>query len=132
MTNRLIVACCLSFTLFAMPALSQSADDVRGTWSGDWRSESGARDRVTVEFQWDGEELTGKMLNPGQVELSHVRFDAESRLLVAEAVDSETSTTYKLELRLDDATRMNGTLGAGTDTGDVHLVKWTYVPRIRY
>jgi hypothetical protein len=106
-------------------------DAVRGTWSGDWVLASEARDRVTVEFSWDGDILTGKMLNPDQIDLSRVEFDESAGTVVAEAVDPETTTSYRIEARVE-GTRLNGTMILGNRNGDLRLTKWTYVPRPRF
>ena len=118
--------------LFILEAPAQSVADLRGTWSGDWTLESGKRDRVTVEFRRDDDAITGRLLNPSQLELTIVEFDESAGKIEARAVDPEDSTHYVLDVVFEDeVTRMTGMMTAGSDSGEVKLVKWTYVPRLR-
>jgi hypothetical protein len=110
------------------PSSAQSMSDVKGTWSGDWIRESGVRDRVSVEFRIEDEALGGKLLNPEQLDLSHVEFDEESHMVVAEAQDPETHASFRIEATIE-GTRMNGKMESTLGSGEIRLTKWTYVPR---
>jgi len=131
MIIRLLASCVLAASL-VWPAGAQTAGDgIRGTWSGDWVLEDAPRDRVTVEFRWEGDSLTGRMINPRQLDLTSVAFDESTRTIVAEAADPEGSGTYRIEATVE-GTRMNGTMSYGSASGELRLTKWTYVPRPRY
>jgi len=134
MPVRVVIGFCLSivlaFSVVVSPALAQTPEDVRGTWSGDWIPESGPRHSVTVEFSWDGDTLKGKLLNPRQVDLTEAEFDASHAMVVAEAQDPESHSTFHIEAKVE-GTRLNGTMTWSEGTGELRLTKWTYVPRPR-
>lgn len=122
---------CWLVTIPLVPRLAgQTINDVKGTWSGDWIPESGARDRVTVEFRVENGSLVGKLLNPEQLDLSRVEFDEKTHAVVAEAVDAQTHARFTIEARVD-GTRMNGKMDSTEGSGEIRLTKWTYVPRPR-
>ena len=112
--------------LAATPALAQN-DALRGTWSGQWIPESGY-DASTVRFEVDGDTITGEMLNPATVAFDVIEFHPDTLELVAEAIDPDHGH-FRIEARIEEVTRLNGTLfhdGAG---GALRLTKWTYRPR---
>ncbi len=116
----------LAAFLIAPPAFAQN-DALRGTWSGQWIPESGY-DASTVRFEVDGDAITGEMLNPATVAFDVIEFDPDTFELVAEANHPEDGH-FRIEARIEDVTRLNGTLfhdGAG---GALRLTKWTYRPR---
>ncbi len=116
----------LALTLLTPRTLAQP-DALRGTWSGSWASESGGK-AVTVRFFLDGDSLAGEMLSPESLEFSTIAFDGDTRSLVAEAESSELGR-FRIEARIEDETRLNGTLTRDDVTGDMKLTKWTFQPR---
>lgn len=129
---KLVLTFCYVLLLSVSFVSAQSLDDVRGTWSGEWKPEAGPRDRVTVEFERDGDVLAGRLLNPDQLDLTHVTFDEAAGKVVAEGIDPDSSVDYRLEVTFEEGevTRMDGILDADSRKGEVELVKWTYVPRL--
>ena len=112
--------------LVSAPAFAQN-DALRGTWSGQWIPESGY-DASTVRFEVDGDTITGEMLNPAAVAFDVIEFDPDTLELVAEATHPDQGH-FRIEARIEEVTRLNGTLfhdGAG---GALRLTKWTYRPR---
>ena len=45
-------------------ASAQYGHPLKGTWSGDWGTSEDDRNRLLLEFDWDGEAVTGT-INPG-------------------------------------------------------------------
>ncbi len=124
MIDRLTPALALLVAVAAPSALAQT-DALRGTWSGSWTPEGGIRDAVTVRFEIIDDELTGEIVNPENVEFDTIAFDPDDLSVVAEAGD------FRIEARIEDETRLNGTFSQGESTGQMRLTKWTFVPRIR-
>ena len=112
----------LGLALAASPAFAQ-ADVLSGTWQGLWTPESGY-DAVTVRFVPNDDTITGEMLNPAPVEFDSITFDSDSLSLVAEA-ESVDHGHVLMKARIEDVTRLNGTLTHGDRTGAVWLTKWT-------
>lgn len=125
MRNRFFVPnATIILILAAIPAIAQS-NPLRGTWSGSWTPDGGVRDAVTVRFEVIDGKLTGEIVNPENVDFENIEFDASDLSLVAEAGD------FRIEARIEEETRLNGTLDKGSTHGEMRLTKWTYVPRIR-
>lgn len=55
---------CFLILAFTIPALAQYGHPLKGTWSGEWWVTRGQENRVLLEFNWDGKQITGT-LNPG-------------------------------------------------------------------
>ena len=108
------------------PLVIAQTDALRGTWSGSWHPEGG-RAAATVRFFLDGDVVTGEMLNPAQLEFTSISFDEDTLRLVAEAESSDLGPV-RLEARIEEETRLNGTLTRSDVTGDVRLTKWTFSP----
>ena len=122
---RVFGSTALVVSLLVAPALAQF-DAVSGTWSGHWVPEPRARDAVTVRFTVEDAVLTGELLNPVRIPFKTVTFDADTRRVVAEAEHGELGRV-RLEGRIEEDTRLNGTLSRGDVTGEMRLTKWTYV-----
>ena len=118
----------LGLTLVASPAFAQ-ADALGGTWSGHWIPESGY-DAVTVRFVLNDDAITGEMLNQAPVEFDSIMFDPDSLSLVTEAESADHGHVL-IEARIEDVTRLNGTLIHRDRTGAVRLTKWTFSPSQR-
>lgn len=127
--TRLLSAIFFSLTL-AVSAASAQSNPLRGTWSGHWAPEGGVRDAVTIRFAVDEDQITGEIVNPESMDFDNISFDAGTLDLVAEAADSELGD-LTIEARIEEETRLNGTLTHNGQTGEMKLTKWTYVPRIR-
>jgi hypothetical protein len=105
-------------------------DQLMGTWSGSWIPETKIRDSVTLEVRRnDAGKLTGKFLNPVSMDFSAASFDSKTRTLMLEAVDEKSGKQYRLKTKVE-GNELKGTLSAGDLSGELHLIKWTYVPRI--
>ena len=50
--------------LLSVPLIAQFGHPLKGSWSGEWWLKKGDENRVLIEFDWDGKNVTG-MLNPG-------------------------------------------------------------------
>jgi hypothetical protein len=81
-------ACLLTILGTAMPAFTQEAHPLVGSWTGDWGPSEDHRNHVVLVLDWDGSEITGT-LNPGPEALPltsatldpsvwTVRFEAEA------------------------------------------------------
>ena len=117
------------FAMFvALPAASETVE-ISGTWSGNWVTQGGVWNAVTVQFvQQDSGKLSGKFLTPVQMDFRKVSFDPKTGKLLLEAVDETSGTNYKLDGKFQ-GTELKGTLSANEMTGELLLIKWTYVPR---
>jgi hypothetical protein len=63
MRRRAVLVGLLSLSL-AVTTLAQYGHPLKGSWSGDWGPNATTRNRVLLEFHWDGKALTGAV-NPG-------------------------------------------------------------------
>jgi hypothetical protein len=112
----------------ALPAASETVE-ISGTWSGNWVTQGGVWNAVTVQFvQQDSGKLTGKFLTPVQMDFKKVTFDPKTGKILLEAVDETSAKNYKLDGKFQ-GTELKGTLSANEMTGELLLIKWTYVPR---
>ena len=48
----------------AVAAFGQYGHPLKGPWSGDWGTSEDSRNRLLLQFDWDGEAITGT-INPG-------------------------------------------------------------------
>src|SRR5688500_9462168 len=128
----------LLFVFFAATSLAPAvaadkdatADQLIGTWSGSWTPQGGIRDSITVEVRRDDTgKLTGKFLTPAAMNSSKPSFDYKTGVLLLEAIDEKSGKQYKLKAKVQ-GTELKGTLAADALSGELHLIKWTYVPRI--
>jgi hypothetical protein len=124
----------LTAVLVSTPSLASNTDSIQdqlnGTWSGSWIPEGGVRGSITVELQYDESgRLTGRFVTPVSVNFTKASFNSKSRMLLLEATDAQSGKQYKLNARVE-GTEIKGTVAADNQSGEVHLIKWTYVPRI--
>jgi hypothetical protein len=120
------------FVILAMfvtrPAAAETVE-VSGTWSGNWVTQDGVWNAVTVQFvQQDSGKLTGKFLTPVQMDFKKISFDPKTGKILLEAVDETSGKNYKLDGKFQ-GTELKGSLTANEMTGELLLIKWTYVPR---
>src|SRR3954469_21714694 len=114
--------------LAALPAAAETVE-ISGTWSGNWVTQGGVWNAVTVQFvQQDSGKLTGKFLTPVPMDFKKITYDPKTGKILLEAVDESSGKNYKLDGKFQ-GTELKGTLAANEMTGELLLIKWTYVPR---
>lgn len=114
--------------LVSWPAIAETVE-VGGTWSGNWVTQGGEWNAVTVQFvQQDSGKLTGKFLTPVPMDFKKITYDSKTGKILLEATDEASGKNYKLDAKFQ-GTELKGTLSANEKTGEVLLIKWTYVPR---
>jgi hypothetical protein len=87
------------------------------------------RDAVTVEFVQDAAgKVTGRFITPADMAFTTVTVNATSGAVTLEAKDSKSGKIYKIDGKIE-GTELKGTMKAGDTSGEVRLIKWTYVPR---
>lgn len=120
----------LTVALLMIPAISHAAgaEELVGTWSGSWQPKGGVIDAVTVEIREENGKLAGRFRTPQEITFSTATFDSKTGGVVLEATDAKSGKRYKIDARLNKL-EIKGTLAAGETTGDLLLIKWTYVPR---
>ena len=124
-TSILVLA--VSVVSGAVAALA--AIELNGKWSGGWTPQGGVRDAVTVEFnQESATKITGRFLTPVPMEFTKVTLNATSGAISLEAVDAKSGKPYRIDGKVE-GTELKGTMKAGDVSGEVRLIKWTYVPR---
>ena len=64
MQVRIVRLAFFVYLALAIPAWAQFGHPLKGTWSGDWWVTRGQENRVLLEFNWDGKQVTG-VLSPG-------------------------------------------------------------------
>ena len=125
-----------SAVMLLAPSLAANPDTIqdqlKGTWSGGWIPEGGVRDAMTIELRFDESgKLTGRFVTPVSMNFSTATFNAKTRSLLLEAADATSGKQYKLTAKVE-GTEIKGTLAADNQGGQIHLIKWTYVPPVRY
>ena len=121
--------------LLLTPSFAASSDTIqdqlKGTWSGGWTPEGGVRDAMTIELRFDDNgKLAGRFVTPISMNFSSATFNAKTRSLLLEAADATSGKRYKLNAKVE-GTEIKGTVTVGDQSGQIHLIKWTYVPPIR-
>jgi hypothetical protein len=111
------------------PALQAQTSAINGTWSGNWTPKGGVPDAITVELRQEGAgAVSGKFVNPAQMEFSKATFNAKTGALLIHTKDDKSGKPYKLEGKVE-GNEIKGTLTAGDSTGEVRLIKWTFFGR---
>jgi hypothetical protein len=133
--NATLLPFVFSALMLLAPSLAANPDTVqdqlKGTWSGGWIPEGGVRDAMTIELRFDENgKLTGRFVTPVSMNFSRATFDAKTRSLLLEAADASSGKQYKLNAKVE-GTEIKGTVTAGDKSGQVQLIKWTYVPPIK-
>ncbi|HET9218353.1 MAG TPA: hypothetical protein VFR18_15315 [Terriglobia bacterium] len=124
-----------STVMLLAPSLAANPDAIqeqlKGTWSGGWIPEGGVRDAMTIELRFEESgKLTGRFVTPVSMNFTRATFNAKTRALLLEAADATSGKQYKLNGKVE-GTEIKGTVAADNQGGQVHLIKWTYVPPIR-
>lgn len=105
-------------------------DQLNGTWSGSWTPEGGVRDSMTIELRYDDSgKLTGRFVSPISKNFTKATFNAKTSVLSLEAADGTSSKQYKLNAKIA-GTEIKGAVAVDNQTGQIHLIKWSYVPRM--
>ena len=125
------VASVIVALLLAAPALAQFGHPLKGTWSGDWGPTKENRTHVLLEFNWDGEALTGT-INPGPkaVTMKKVELvpDTWAVHVDADGKDAAGGTVhYVIDGKLENigayARVLSGTWTEGGKKGDFKVVR---------
>jgi hypothetical protein len=123
----------LSMSLLSAFAIAQGEtqrDALNGTWSGGWTPAGGVRDAMTIELKHDEKgQLLGRFVSPVSTEFTKATFTGGTRTLQLETMDAQSGKRYKLNGKVA-GTEIKGNVAVGDQSGDVLLIKWTYVPRI--
>jgi len=119
----------ISLAVAGAASANVESTELDGTWSGSWTPNGGIRDAMTIELRHDGDKLTGRFLSPSPVNFTKTTFDNKKKSLEIEALDVATGKTYKLKGKVE-GTEIKGTATVGPESGEAHLIKWTFVPRI--
>jgi hypothetical protein len=132
--KSMFVLLALMFATLSMPASAQKADadrdQLRGTWSGSWIPEGQVRDAMTVDLSYDDDgKLGGRFVTPASMDFTRATFNNKTRMLLLEAADAKSGKEYKLDAKVE-GTEIKGTVTVDGQRGQVHLIKWTYVPRL--
>ena len=129
--TSILLAIFCGFLFATTLAADTIPDQLKGTWSGNWTPTGGVSDAMTIEIKYDDTgKLTGRFVNPASMNFTQARFNEKTRLLTLEALDPKSGQPYKLNAKME-GTELKGTVTAGTETGQIHLVKWTFVPGVR-
>ena len=110
----------------ALPGFAQEGHPLSGTWSGDWGTEGGERNHLTVVMSWDGSAVNG-LINPGpnSMELTSVRVNPADWTVRIEA--SGSGGEIAADGRIDDLgsahRTISGTWRQGGATGDFQLTR---------
>jgi hypothetical protein len=131
--KAMVLVLLFSAPMLVGPSLAANTDTIQdqlnGTWSGSWVPEGGIRDAMTIELRHDESgKLTGRFVTPVSMEFTKATFNSKTRALLLEAADPKSGKQYKLNAKVE-GTEIKGTLAA-ENQGQVHLIKWTYVPPI--
>ena len=121
--------CFLLVTALTPTLQAQTSSALNGTWSGNWTPKGGVPDAVTIEVRQDNAgKVTGKFVNPAQMEFSKATYNVKTGIVMFEATDQKSNKVYKLDGKLE-GTEIKGTLGAGDASGEIRLIKWTFFGR---
>lgn len=108
--------------------LSQGADPVSGTWSGDWGPSAADRNQVTLDLKWDGKALSGNVTGGSNVSanipLQKATFDPKTGTIhmEAEASGRRGSVHYTIDGKVEKGT-MTGSWQHDNRKGDFKLTK---------
>jgi hypothetical protein len=118
------------------PALVANGDSIPeqliGTWSGAWTPEGGIRDAMTIELKRDDNgKLIGRFVTPISMEFSKAAFNSKTRMLTLEAIDAKSGKQYTLNGKVE-GTEIKGSVAAADQVGKASLIKWTYIPPVKW
>lgn len=114
--------------LLPIDSFAATIEDLRGTWSGGWTPPGGVRDSVTIEIQAESGKLTGKFRSPLTLDFSNATFNPKTGAVSFSGSDPKSGKLYKIDGKLEGL-EIKGSMTQGDQTGELLLIKWTYVPR---
>ena len=130
-TTCTVLAIAAAMFFAALVTADTIQDQLNGTWSGSWIPEGRIRDAMTIELKHDERgKLSGRFVTPTSMNFSKATYNSKTRLLSLEAMDATSGKQYRLTARVE-GTEIKGTVTAGNENGQVDLIKWTYIPRIK-
>ena len=100
----------VAMLLVAAAATAQEGHPLKGTWYGDFGTDSDRHD-LTVVLDWDGSEVTG-VIHPGpnQIAIRSAVLDITPGIPAAEGENSTTGTPPEFRVRFEvDVPTVNGT-----------------------
>jgi hypothetical protein len=115
----------------ALPASAQFGHPLKGTWSGDWGTNTDRRIRILLELHWDGKAITGT-INPGPnaVPIQKASLDADTWLVHLEADGKDASgrsVRYVIDGKLENIGAyqrvLSGTWTEGGTKGNFKVVR---------
>ena len=126
-----LVAFVSCFAFAAGTAAAQYGHPLKGSWSGDWGTSKETRNRVLLDLNWDGKDVTGT-INPGRdgVPLKKASLDPANWTVSFEAdgKDSAGNTVrYVIEGKLENLgsnyRMITGTWSQGARKGDFKITR---------
>ena len=121
----------LAVLVLTVPVFAQYGHPLKGSWSGDWGESDANRHRLLLQFDWDGETITGT-INPGPnaVAMARVSLDPSAWTIHVEA-ETEEPTGAVVRYVIDGELRnigsynrvVTGTWTQGTVTGDFSITR---------
>ena len=121
----------LAVLVLAVSVSAQYGHPLKGSWSGDWGESDADRHRLLLQFDWDGETITGT-INPGPnaVAMARVSLDPSTWTIHVEAEAQEPSGAvvgYVIDGELRNLGSYNrvisGTWTQGGVTGDFTIIR---------
>ena len=121
----------LAVLVLAASVSAQYGHPLKGSWSGDWGESDADRQRLLLQFDWDGETITGT-INPGPnaVAMERVSLDPSTWTIHVEAEAQEPSGAvvgYVIDGELRNLGSYNrvisGTWTQGVVTGDFTIIR---------
>jgi hypothetical protein len=107
-------------------------DQLIGTWSGAWTPEGGIRDSMTIELKRDENgKLNGRFVTPSSMNFNKMAFNSKARTLTVEALDEKSGKEFTLSAKVE-GNEINGSLTVDKQRGKVNLIKWTYIPPVKW
>jgi hypothetical protein len=113
------------------PALAQYGHPLKGSWSGDWGTSKDNRQRVLLDLDWNGKDITGT-INPGPnaVPLKSATLNPTNWTFRFEAdggAGSGRPVRYVIEGKLENLGSyyrvMTGTWAQGAQKGDFRITR---------
>jgi hypothetical protein len=128
----LLLLLCVSLLPLTLVANTKLEDQMIGTWSGTWTPEGGIRDSMTIELRRDESgKLNGRFVTPSSMNFNKMAFNSKTRTLTVEALDKESGKEYTLSAKVE-GNEINGSLTVDKQSGKVNLIKWTYIPPVKW
>jgi hypothetical protein len=125
------LASTMAVLLVSAAALAQFGHPLKGTWSGDWGPTKESRTHVLLEFNWDGNVITGT-INPGPkaVEMKKAELTPETWMVHIEAEGKDAAGAavhYVIDGKMENigayARILSGTWTEGGKKGDFRVVR---------